>query len=149
MREQINQQTRNLKNKKLIAKSRPLWVSSIYILLITGLLILAGSRIYKTFLNYRAYNTMPNKFISIDNTLDTETTIKYEQLIKSKIISSVRHGSGLEVITSSIHKNGSTIYASGYFRYQNENDKIYFDSIIRSNKIQSLEVNGFELTKIK
>jgi len=31
----------------------------------------------------------------------------------------------------------------------NEKDKIYFDSIIRSEKIESLQVNGFELTKIK
>lgn len=32
MREQINQQTRNLKNKKLIKKSRPAWVVLVYLL---------------------------------------------------------------------------------------------------------------------
>lgn len=149
MREQINQQTRNLKNKKLIKKSRPAWVIFFYLLIITVLVILAGSKIYKTAVNYKTYDTMPKKFTSIDNRLSTQETIKYEKLIKKKIVSSVRSDGNLEVITSSIHRNGDTIYANGYFRYANEKDKIYFDSIIRSEKIESLQVNGFELTKIK
>nr|WP_314495504.1 hypothetical protein [uncultured Peptostreptococcus sp.] len=149
MREQINQQTRNLKNKKLIKKSRPAWVVLVYLLIITAIVVLTGSKIYNAALNYRTYGTMPEKFTSIDNSLSTQDTIKYEQLIKKKILSSVKSDTGLEVITSSIHRNGQTVYANGYFTYANEKDKIYFDSIIRSEKIESLQVNGFELTKIK
>ena len=149
MREQINQQTRNLKNKKLIKKSRPAWVVLVYLLIITAIVVLTGSKIYNAALNYRTYGTMPKKFTSIDNSLSTQDTIKYEQLIKKKILSSVKSDTRLEVITSSIHRNGQTIYANGYFTYTNEKDKIYFDSIIRSEKIESLQVNGFELTKIK
>lgn len=59
MREQINQQTRNLKNKKLIKKSHPAWVIFFYLLIITVLVILAGSKIYKTAVNYKTYDTMP------------------------------------------------------------------------------------------
>ena len=147
MREQINQQTRNLKNKKLIKKSRPAWVVLVYLLIITAIVVLTGSKIYNAALNYRTYGTMPKKFTSIDNSLSTQDTIKYEQLIKKKILSSVKSDTRLEVITSSIHRNGQTVYANGYFTY--EKDKIYFDSIIRSEKIESLQVNGFELTKIK
>jgi len=149
MREQINQQTRNLKNKKLIKKSRPAWVVLVYLLIITAIVVLTGSKIYNAALNYRTYGTMPKKFTSIDNSLSTQDTIKYEQLIKKKILSSVKSDTRLEVITSSIHRNGQTVYANGYFTYANEKDKIYFDSIIRSEKIESLQVNGFELTKIK
>lgn len=149
MREQINQQTRNLKNKKLIKKPRPAWVIFIYLVIVTIFVVLAGSKIYKTLVNYKTYDTMPSKFTSIDNKLDVKETIKYENLIKKKIVSSVRTDGKLEVITSSIHKNGPTIYASGYFTYPNERDKIYFDSVIKSEKIESLQVNGFELMKIK
>ena len=149
MREQINQQTRNLKNKKLIKKSRPAWVVLVYLLIITAIVVLTGSKIYNAALNYRTYGTMPKKFTSIDNSLSTQDTIKYEQLIKKKILSSVKSDTRLEVITSSIHRNGQTVYANGYFTYANEKDKIYFDSIIKSEKIESLQVNGFELTKIK
>ena len=149
MREQINQQTRNLKNKKLIKKSRPAWVVLVYLLIITAIVVLTGSKIYNAALNYRTYGTMPKKFTSIDNSLSTQDTIKYEQLIKKKILSSVKSDTRLEVITSSIHRNGQTVYANGYFTYANEKDKIYFDSIIRSEKIESLQGNVFELTKIK
>ena len=82
MREQINQQTRNLKNKKLIKKSRPAWVVLVYLLIITAIVVLTGSKIYNAALNYRTYGTMPKKFTSIDNSLSTQDTIKYEQLIK-------------------------------------------------------------------
>ena len=124
MREQINQQTRNLKNKKLIKKSRPAWVVLVYLLIITAIVVLTGSKIYNAALNYRTYGTMPKKFTSIDNSLSTQDTIKYEQLIKKKILSSVKSDTRLEVITSSIHRNGQTVYANGYFTYANEKDKM-------------------------
>lgn len=144
MREQINQYTHN-KKKKEIANVR-LWVKLVYILLILAIAILLAFKIFNMTSPFKPKG-LPSKFVEQNTKLDTEDTIKYENLAEDKINSVLNVSGNVDVITTSIHKNNQIVISNGYFSYPDESAKIYFDAKFKKDEVVSLIINGYELIK--
>lgn len=145
MREQINQQTKN-KSVKVSRFNSPIWVKAVYII---GVLLLAVLIVGKITNNFGLNHTskLPEKFVTQSTKVDEEDFEKYDSTIKSYLDNYVKSDGKVYVKTTSMHRNNEYIYASGYFIYPNESNKVYFDAIMTSDKVDSLMVNGYELTK--
>ncbi len=144
MREQINQQTRN--KKKLAVQGTSYLIKFFYGVVVTIFVVLMAGKLTNNFGNSTS-NEMPSKFVTQSTSVSNESTIEYERLIDENIKQLVKSDGDLEIVTSSIHKNASVIFASGYFTYPGESNKIYFDAKLSSNRVVSLVVNGFDLIK--
>ncbi|WP_101772967.1 hypothetical protein [Peptostreptococcus faecalis] len=145
MREQINQQTKNKKAFESKLKKK-FWVKLIYFILVGSIVILIAAKLTNNF-TFSSTSDVPGKFVEESTVLDSDSKLKYEQLIDEKLNELVANNGQLSVSTEEIHKNSKIIYASGYFSYPEESSKIAFDSIIESDKLISLVVNGHELIK--
>ncbi len=148
MREQINQQTRNKNRSKLNKLNSPIWVKVIYAIAIIMFVILIAGKITNNF-GMSSSNSLPDKFVAQSSTISSEDSTKYEKLLSNYLNTYVNSNGDLKVVTTSMHKNNKVVYANGYFLYPNEKSKIKFDAVLKDEDLNSLIVNGYELTKIK
>ncbi|WP_304206142.1 hypothetical protein [Peptostreptococcus russellii] len=145
MREQINQQTKK-KGSKVSHFNSPTWVKAVYTIATVILIILIVARVTNNF-GFAKDRLLPDKFVTQSRTVDEDDFAKYDKTIKSYLNSYVKADGDLNIKTTSMHKNNNYIYANGYFTYPNEKNKIYFDAVMTPDKMNSLIVNGYELTK--
>lgn len=145
MREQINQQTKK-RTSKIKHFNSPIWVKVIYTVAIVTLIVLIIGKITHNF-GFAKNKLLPDKFVTQSTKINENDFTKYNKTIESYLNTYVKSDGELNVKTTSMHKNNKYVYASGYFTYPNEKDKIYFDAVITPDKVNSLIVNGYELTK--
>lgn len=145
MREQINQQIRN-RNSSTYKKRSPLWVKLVYSAILLIFVVLIAGR-FTGFKNTFISNGLPDKFISESTKINSQDSKKYADLIENKINSKIKADGDIDSKTTSLRKNGNSVFASGYFNYPNESKNIYFDAKITSDNLVSLVVNGYELIK--
>jgi|SRR3712207_4818595 len=150
MREKINQKSKNKtkKPRKKLNVSKSKIQFGLYSIILALFVILA---IYRIMVVTHIVNvdSIPEKFVSEPIKLTTDETVKYQDIVESLLAKKIPNGDSLDIITTSVHKNGDTVFCSGYFTYPNEKEKIYFDSVLNDNKVTSLLVNGYELGKSK
>lgn len=145
MREQINQQTKN-KKKIFNHVKAPLWVKISYAVIMLAFIVLLTAKFTNNFGMIKKSN-LPEKFEYQSNSIDTENTIKYESMLETRLKAIISSNGEIEVVTSSLHKNKNYVFATGYFTYPDDSDKIYFDATIVSDKLKSIIVNGYNLIK--
>lgn len=115
MREQINQQIKN-KNSSSYKKKSPLWVKLIYTSILLIFIILVAGK-FTGFKNTFMLNSLPDKFVSETTKIDSQNSKKYEELIENKIDSIIEADGNINSKTTSLRKNGDSVFASGYFNY--------------------------------
>lgn len=96
----------------------------------------------KTVSNNSAYPS----FISTEPELSKSEFISYSDTITSAINGFVGTQYNCVVKTDNIHRNGTSIYAQGYFYFPNK-DNIYFDILLKNKDVKSLVINGVEYIK--
>lgn len=147
MREQINQQTKK-KAAKVSRFNSPIWVRVVYIIAAVMLAVLIAGRITNNF-GFTDGRRLPEKFVTQSSSVDEEDFARYDKTIRSYLNTYVKSDGKIKIKTTSMHKNDKYVYANGYFTYPDEDNKIYFDAVLSSDKMDSLIVNGYELTHKK
>lgn len=147
MREQINQQTKRKKTARTSRFNSPIWVKIIYTAAIIMFILLIAGKVTNNF-GVSSSDSIPDKFVVQSSAIASEDKSKYEKLISNYLNTYVPSGGDLKVVTTSMHKNNEIIYADGYFSYPDEKSKIRFDAVLTKDNLNSLIVNGYELTKI-
>ena len=146
MREQINQQTKN-KNKtgRFASLNYPIWVKAVYIAGIVILAILIVGKFTNNFGTAKP-DKIPEKFAVESSAVAQEDFLRYDRTIKTYLSTYVKSDGDISIVTTSMHKNDNIVYANGYFKYPGEKGRIPFDAVIKSDKVDSVVVNGYELT---
>ena len=150
MREKINQKSKNKSKKprKKLNVSKSKIQLGFYSVILVLFVILAIYRIMVV-THIIDIDKIPEKFTSESIKLTTDETVKYQDIVESLLAKKITNSDTLDIVTTSVHKNGDTVFCSGYFTYPNENGKIHFDSVLKNEKVVSLLVNGYELSKVK
>lgn len=144
MREKINQKSKNKKPRKSTNLSRSKVQLALYSVIFLLFMILAIYRVL-AITHIIELDKPPEKFVSQSTKLSTDETVKYQDIVESLLAKEVKANGNIDMVTTSVHKNGDTVFCSGYFTYPDEKNKIYFDSVVKKDKVASLLVNGFEL----
>ena len=108
---------------------------------LTGLLFLFNKVVLPNNTNTKS---TPSNLIAESTYISKSKALTYSKIINETI--KTYTGLNHNVKTETMHKNGSSIYATGYIDYPDKG-KIYFDVRLKNNNPISLVINGEELIK--
>lgn len=119
-----------------------------YLIVFTLLSILIFNKINNNIAPAATIN-IPTTFTSENISVSSKEQLIYTSVINETIQDLLGSNKSIKVQTEHLHKNANNIIGTGYFNYQNNSDKIYFDTILNSdnNTVTSLLINGTQLIK--
>ncbi|SCH51267.1 MULTISPECIES: hypothetical protein [unclassified Romboutsia] len=107
------------------------------VILFIGLLFIADKILLNNNDSSKSQNTFTSENINVAKSKASTYSSIIEQTVKKYA------GINYKVTTEDMHKNGNTVYATGYFQHPSEGE-IYFDIILENNNPSSLVINGEE-----